>query len=858
MGSKSSKKKNARRQKSEKKGVRVVDVRQALSQQLHGGAVVKLEQLLQTDSRRAHLGLAADVFTTATAAAKCFRFVPEKPAEFLQLVDSILERLAIGQSSATAGDNASDQTDQHHQGGETALEQSVLESVDWLRRLFGDTSVDADLDPVLVQTMCDQAVQKPELRNRLSADLAEQVQRVIEGLEHVAAGNDDAALDAVNTIGFRSVMAPWRLLVRGMVHFYAGRTEQSQSVWVRLPDDRLPYGIARAMLATAGQTLADQPIVDQRQLASLHDKKLPDLETTRSQLLEWFEDDQQDEIAESINNWAEQGQVCPSILDALRDRVYADMIVTPDRELVQRVVTKLPPPVWDPELQLPRAIAELLSSDPTEKASHAAVDRYLESVQTNQNLSEADRTAVTTVVAAQVAFLLVQLLEKCSGGRGRDAESERQRVETGSKIGEVWAGLLLKCTQLSPHWDEPLQRTALEEIDPALLPKEIVAEIHQTRLKAREDDLEVLRQAAGFYLLHDLELARPLVQRLIQLAPRDVQTRERAWLLERMSFVQAIQKGEFEQASVHVDQMAFNIPIGVSPGVIPLYHAIVELSRNEAADVDTLIAESAEQGLSRLAALFLMEIVAAKCGLSAQLRKGFREARKPLSKMPSLQDVEDTCRLVGQSITYTVEDFPGRTGQLKELIATTKRAFTQSSRQQWTIEAANEIGSFVVAAEDDVLRRQFLRAIRWHSDWHICILIRAIEGDIEDASYHLAEVVEADKNDPNGLPAPLRQTARNLFSASEERRQHKFMGDLDDDDLMDDFDELELDDFSNALDSMDEMPPEMMGTIPPELVLAYRADPQIVEQQMRQTMPGPIAEMMLKILRLNASQSAAR
>lgn len=832
MSSKAKKKKNSRRPKSGNAPIRVVDVKQAMAQQVHDAAFVKLDRLLRTEPGQTHLALAADVFVTGMEAAQAFRFLPEEPAAFLELMESILERLAI-QTSPAMGESK----DAAARASRSDPKEKILESANQLRILVGTESGTAITDPILLQTMSDQAILKPELRRRLPTELAEEVQRVAEALEHVESNQDDSALSILETISFRSVMAPWRLLVRGMVHFYAGRTHQAEEAWKRLPKDRLPHGVARAMLGTVNRALADQPKVDQRQLTSLVKDKQPDVEETRARLLEWFEHDMPDKVVEAINDWARKGWVAPSILNSLRDRVYSELILMPDMDSIRQVAAHLPPPAWDPKLQFPTAIAEMLAGDPTEHGNRAAMDQYLESVQSNPNLSDSDRTAVTAAVHAQIALLLGSLLFKFSSVEGPTTKAEKNRIEVGGAIGRLWAEQLLKCVQLHPQWDEPLQHVSVAELDNALRPGELIGEIHQTRLKDREDDFEVVREAATFFVEHDLERARPLVQQLIRLAPRDDETRQLVWILGRLSFLNAIRNSQLTDAKEHLESMSAFLPLQISPGVIELYRAIVDLAENNDADIEPYLAKSHELGVPRLAGLFLMELIAAKGGLPANLRKGFRDTRKPLSKRPSLKVVEETCRLVGQSLVAETEDFPGRIGSVKELIATTKRALTQSSHRQWNIEMANEIGTFVVFAKDDVLRRQFLRAIGRHSEWHIFGLVQALEGGVHVAFYHLQDVVMADKDHPNGLPAPLRPIARTLFQAGEEQRHGEFLDDFDD------FGEI-----SDELHEMDELGEELLETIPAEMVLAFQQEPQAMEVEMRSMMPGHIVDMLIKIL----------
>ena len=105
---------------------------------------------------------------------------------------------------------------------------------------------------------------------------------------------------------------------------------------------------------------------------------------------------------------------------------------------------------------------------------------------------------------------------------------------------------------------------------------------------------------------------------------------------------------------------------------------------------------------------------------------------------------------------------------------------------------------------------------------------------MELASSILSDVVYADPAASNSLPAELRPIALRLYEASEE---HYNEGMYSDDDDMD-FEFLDVDD----------IPDDVMNSIPPEMLLAYMQDPAAMEAQMRQMMPGKLVDTLLEVL----------
>lgn len=136
----------------------------------------------------------------------------------------------------------------------TAEEQNLLE----LRKSELTPLVQNDAEPSANQIAlaCDVAVRNTAHLARLPAELQEEVERVRSALAKIESGEDVAALEMLQSIGFRSPLAPWRVFARGLVAFYQKDFESAKGTWSRIPVDRTPARIAAYLLKTLDQSVS--------------------------------------------------------------------------------------------------------------------------------------------------------------------------------------------------------------------------------------------------------------------------------------------------------------------------------------------------------------------------------------------------------------------------------------------------------------------------------------------------------------------------------------------------------------------------------------------------------------------------
>jgi hypothetical protein len=100
------------------------------------------------------------------------------------------------------------------------------------------------------ESLEDRAVFDSAALEQLPEDLAAEAGQIRESLRLVEDGLPKTALDRLREIGRRSPYADWRLLLRGLVHLYAGDLLHAVEAWQRLDPARRPARIA-AVLQTA-------------------------------------------------------------------------------------------------------------------------------------------------------------------------------------------------------------------------------------------------------------------------------------------------------------------------------------------------------------------------------------------------------------------------------------------------------------------------------------------------------------------------------------------------------------------------------------------------------------------------------
>ncbi|MFO0926832.1 MAG: hypothetical protein U0736_07290 [Gemmataceae bacterium] len=130
--------------------------------------------------------------------------------------------------------------------GDTVRTQTLLERV---RQLGGATPTDG-LQTEVRGRLADGAFLDPKRgRDTLPADLRGEYDLIVIAFGRLHAGDDAKVLPTVQSIGIRSPFAEWKLLLRGLVAYYARDDARAIENWSRLDPARLPARLAAAYRA---------------------------------------------------------------------------------------------------------------------------------------------------------------------------------------------------------------------------------------------------------------------------------------------------------------------------------------------------------------------------------------------------------------------------------------------------------------------------------------------------------------------------------------------------------------------------------------------------------------------------------
>ena len=104
---------------------------------------------------------------------------------------------------------------------------------------------------------CDVAVFDDEVLKQLSSEQQLRVVAVKTALDLIASGQLDEAENAVAEIPRKDPMSQWRLLIRGLKHWFSNDLDAARESWSRLDANRRPSRIAFALTLAHRNDLAN-------------------------------------------------------------------------------------------------------------------------------------------------------------------------------------------------------------------------------------------------------------------------------------------------------------------------------------------------------------------------------------------------------------------------------------------------------------------------------------------------------------------------------------------------------------------------------------------------------------------------
>jgi tetratricopeptide (TPR) repeat protein len=140
---------------------------------------------------------------------------------------------------------------------------------------------DPKLQAQVMAHVADEVVrQGPAAKSHLPAALQGQTDVIWQAFTHAEKGEDDAARDQLQGIGLQSPLLEWKLLLRGLLAYYASEDARALDNWQRLDPQRLPFRLAAPLRFAIDKEFArSQPpaaqYLLQQQTLRLHGSGLP-------------------------------------------------------------------------------------------------------------------------------------------------------------------------------------------------------------------------------------------------------------------------------------------------------------------------------------------------------------------------------------------------------------------------------------------------------------------------------------------------------------------------------------------------------------------------------------------------------
>ncbi len=132
------------------------------------------------------------------------------------------------------------------------------------------------------EPLVDAAIVSAKVRQEeLDPSLRPAAEAVVKAIEHVAAGEDAAAIGQLSSIPRSSPYAQWRWFVRGLIAHYGGDTQAAEANWAKLDSQRRPARIAAALRLVAHDNHEQPPATDSVRVAA---RRLADLQRLRPAL----------------------------------------------------------------------------------------------------------------------------------------------------------------------------------------------------------------------------------------------------------------------------------------------------------------------------------------------------------------------------------------------------------------------------------------------------------------------------------------------------------------------------------------------------------------------------------------------
>ncbi|WP_164103506.1 tetratricopeptide repeat protein [Candidatus Laterigemmans baculatus] len=770
-------KKRKGRGKPAAKGATAHAVRESLGRRLAAEALVLAEQLVAS------------------------RPTPEHRELLAQAIAMRLEAMVSGRGDAELAARLVGRLEELSADSELPSRESWASRAGRFRSLLLGERLTPEADPQLLASVVDMAIRNASFRDRLSEGLAAEVDAVGRGLRAVESGDHEAGLAAVNGIGFRSPLAPWRLLIRGLTHYYDGGFEAAEEVWKRLPPERPPRRIAGVLLALESRTLGDDPpptAAALRRLQSAVDE--PSRDSVAGLRRAWVDEDSLRVVSE-LGRLVRSGQYAAEWLQQLCDRAWSCIAESRHPRAVAEMKRQLPPPRWDRDYKLAAALAILLDpqSNTAAKLRDAAtqLEEYFAELDSYESLSPQDRAAIRSVVSLELAKFYFDFHKAASASSRRRSKRRGERAKLVELAWEFTLRLLQRTSEASPEWEAPvkLAEKIIDSSDEA--PDSALVAVLRRHADAHPDQAEALRRYGGVLELtgETQEFAR-VVEKLERVAPRDAWVRRAGWQM-RMDRVRSLAvQGDFPAAFATIRELETLRPESMPAYVLDLLAAAVEYKRKDSGAAEQCLDRARGKGIGEASLAMLMEVHATRMKLPAEVKRNFRQLRETAVKEKVPARAAELARLMTPLLVHP-KNYSGAVTHRREVLKYLRRCLTVRLAD-WTPQ---DVRDFVVchySLDDDgklaeAIYKKFRTSMRHQPS---ILFLAGFFGSVYDQRFALQRAIDESERHPEvALPEELLDLCRRRI----EDDPFNFDNDsdeFDEDDDLDDFDDVGLDDLA--------------------------------------------------------------
>ena len=445
--------------------------------------------------------------------------------------------------------------------------------------------------PRVLGRVADRAIREgPGGKDLLPADLRPAFDVVRQAFAHYEAGRDEAAREALNSVGLSSPFLEWKLFLRGLIAWSANDTPRALENWSRLSADRLPAQLASPFRLTADKAYAstlppDRLAAAARAADQLAGGLIESLRRLRKQLAN------EDTIPAALETARvlvpELKRLAPDLVPRLANVVYWALISGGQPEDLPRYNRVFGPPADDPQFY--RLQALVLEQMRRLDMAHGMWGKYEEWIaRTPSRWPGQQQARARALVLERMGRIARDWLDD-EGAEGFDGFEEifaffdrsgrRKKVPPRKPLKPSAEECFRQAGELAPDWSAP----ALELLrEFAGQPDKAVAAV-EALLTRFPNNLPILESAAGLYeRLGDTTRAHEVLKQALAANPLDRELRQQAAGLALNVARRHAEAGDFEAARANLRESA---DFG-GPTLVPAISALGAAIELKAGDAD--------------------------------------------------------------------------------------------------------------------------------------------------------------------------------------------------------------------------------------------------------------------------------